>query len=199
MTILIEETDTNDNSVLYYTFYLYYKIQSLLKYINKDNNKFEANEIIDGLYLGCIDSSFDYNTLKDKGITHIISVIAGFEPPYPNDFNYLVINALDTVNTELFNNFYTAIKFIDDALDNNGKVLVHCIAGRSRSAAIVCAYIIHTFGMDVGNVIKYTKSRREIVDPNESFKIQLDDFYKIKYQTILIEDDDKDDNDFIII
>lgn len=199
MTILVEETDTTDNSALYYTFYLYYKIQSLLKYINKDNSTFEANEIINGLYLGCIDSSFDYDTLKNKGITHIVSVIAGFEPPYPNDFNYLVINALDTVNTDLFNNFNTAIKFIDDALDNNGKVLVHCIAGRSRSAAIVCAYIIHTFGMDVGNVIKYTKSQRNIIEPNESFKNQLSDFYKLKYQTIELDDDNQDDNIFIMI
>ena len=92
-------------------------------------------------------------------------------------------------HTDLFNNFNTAIKFIDDALDNDGKVLVHCIAGRSRSAAIVCAYIIHTFGMDVGNVLKYTKSQRNIIEPNESFKNQLIDFYKLKYQTIQIDDD----------
>ena len=43
--------------------------------------------------------------------------------------------------------------------------------------------------MDVGNVIKYTKSQRNIIEPNESFKNQLIDFYKLKYQTIQIDDD----------
>ena len=62
----------------------------LMKYYGYNTNVFEANEILNGIYLGNINSVYDIERLKSIGITHIISVIGGFVPPYPVDFNYLV-------------------------------------------------------------------------------------------------------------
>ena len=150
-------------------------------YLNKDN-LFEANEIIDGIYLGNINSVYDIKKLKELGITHIISVLSGFIPPYPEDFDYLVINAYDTENTNLLKTFETANKFIDETLyENNGKVLIHCMAGRSRSATILAAFIIKNFGMDVKNSIESIKIKRNIVEPNKSFLNQLNIYYREYY------------------
>ena len=85
----------------------------------------------------------------------------------------------------LFDNFETSNEFITDALDNNGKVLIHCMAGRSRSATIVSAYIIKTFGMDPENTVKSIKSKRKIVQPNNSFLEQLDKYYKKLYSEVI--------------
>ena len=44
-----------------------------------------------------------------------------------------------------------AVEFIDQALTNNGKVLVHCIAGVSRSASCVIAYLMAKNKMNYEN------------------------------------------------
>ena len=172
-----KDVDMTDNSLVYYTFYAYNRVLSNLRYFKTLENKFEANEIINDIFLGSISSCYDINELKNKGITHIISVIAGFTPPFSNDFKYLVINALDNENNDLTENFEFSNDFIQNALDENGKVLIHCMAGRSRSATILIAYIIKTFGMDVENAILSVQNKRNIVQPNKAFIKQLKNYY----------------------
>jgi len=172
------DVETSDYNIIYYGSYTVSKIKSLYTYLLGGN--FEAQEIIKNVYLGNIDSAYDYNKLKELGITHIISVIAGFYPSY-EDFNYLTLDALDTENTNLKDSFELCNNFIDEALDNNGKVLIHCMAGRSRSATILCAYIIKNFGMDLDNTLKSIKEKRDIIDPNTGFINQLNNYYNSLY------------------
>lgn len=172
---------TTDYSIKYYMNNLYTKANcSLLSNMNNDN-KFEANEIIPGVYLGNINSVYDFKRLKDLRITHIISVLSGFTPPYPEDFNYLVINALDSVNTDIQESFSKSNEFIDDAFGNCGNVLIHCMAGRSRSATILSAFMIKTFGSTVETTLSLIKKERSIIDPNEYFKEQLRIYYDMCY------------------
>ena len=181
MVIKFDESHTTDYNVVYYANNFYVKTNCILRQYMNTDGIFEANNIVDNIYLGNINSVYDIKKLKELGITHIVSVIAGFIPPYPEDFSYLVINALDTTNTDMFDNFNTANDFINDAIDNDGKVLIHCMAGRSRSATIVSAYIIKKFGMDPKNTVNSIKSKREIVQPNDSFLEQLDKYYNMLY------------------
>ena len=181
MPTQIKNSDTTDYTLLYFISDIYTKANCILKSYRNNDNTFEANEIMDGLYLGNINSVYDYKKLKELGITHIISVLAGFEPPFPNDFEYLVINALDTTNTILHKNFEASNQFIEEAFENNGKVLVHCMAGRSRSATILAAYIISKFGMNTENAIKSMQSKRDIVQPNNYFMSQLKNYYTELY------------------
>ena len=181
MPTQIKNSDTTDYSLLYFISDIYTKANCILKSYQNNDNTFEANEIMSGLYLGNINSVYDHKKLKELGITHIISVLAGFEPPFPNDFEYLVINALDTTNTILHKNFKTSNQFIEEAFENNGKVLVHCMAGRSRSATILAAYIISKFGMNTETAIKSMQSKRNIVQPNNYFMSQLNNYYTELY------------------
>jgi len=176
-----KEVDMTDNSLVYYSFYMYNRAVSNLRYFKTLENKFEANEIINDLYLGSISSCYDFDELKKKGITHIISVMAGFIPPFPDDFKYLVINALDNENNDLSDSFKFSNEFIENALDDNGKVLIHCMAGRSRSATILIAYLIHTLGIDVDNILLAVQNKRNIVQPNLAFMIQLKKYHHDKY------------------
>jgi len=175
-----KDVNMSDNSLVYYSFYAYNMIVS--KYFQNVKNDFEADEIIHGVFLGSINSSYDLDVLKSKGITHIISVILGYVPAYPDDFKYLIINALDNENNNISDVFQSCNNFINNALfEDNGKVLIHCMAGRSRSATILSAYIIDTYGMDVDNVLSLLRSKRKIVEPNSSFVKQLNNYYKHRF------------------
>jgi protein-tyrosine phosphatase len=83
------------------------------------------------------------NILLKKGITHILSVIDGLLPPHPKDFVYKCVEITDVKNSNILRHFRATTKFIEEALKTKGnKVLVHCFAGRSRSASCVIAYIM---------------------------------------------------------
>lgn len=173
------DAESTNNFLIYYSFCAFNKIIGGIN--NFFEKKFEATKILENVYLGNINSSYDYETLKKLNITHVVSVIAGYEPPFPNDFKYLVINALDDENTSLYNTFDSANKFIEDSYDNGGNVLIHCRAGRSRSACILSAYIINSFGMTPKITLDILKEKRPIVDPNPYFMKQLEMYYKDKY------------------
>lgn len=178
---LITKTVSNDSSLLYYTYMLMNRLNCNLRYYNYFGNTWEANEIVDGIYLGALSSSYNKEELKKKGITHIVSVLAGYEPPFPEDFNYMVINALDNQSSRLIDVFDEANLFITNAILNNENVLIHCAYGRSRSATIVAAYLTYTFGMDLQRVLSVLKSKRSIVEPNSNYIKQLEDYYKTKF------------------
>lgn len=178
MSIQVHDVKTDDYSLFYYGSYTISKIKSLFTY--SIGGGFEAQKIIDGVYLGSINSVYDYEEMKKIGITHIISVVAGFYPSDDN-FNYLILNALDTENTNLREYFEKCNQYIDEALENDNKVLIHCMAGRSRSVTILCAYIIKKFGMNVENALKSIKNKRDIIEPNQGFLKQLEQYYNYLY------------------
>jgi len=181
MNIKVEDVKTSDYNLIYYMNDIYTKLNCIIRSYSNNNNIFEANEIIDGTYIGNINSVYDFNKLKELGITHVISVLAGFNPPFPEDFKYLVLNALDTQNTDMSKNFKSANDFIDDAIENNGKVLIHCMAGRSRSVTILSAYIINRYGFPVEKTLDFIKNKRNIIEPNVGFKNQLIKYYDELY------------------
>ena len=56
-------------------------------------------------------------------------------------------------------------------------ILVHCHAGVSRSATIVCAYFIKTHGWSPAQALDFVRSKRERAKPNASFWQQLNEYH----------------------
>ena len=63
--------------------------------------------------------------------------------------------------------------FIDDALENGGRVFVHCSIGKSRSSTVVIAYLMHKFGWSLPEAFQFVKKRRTQAEPNPGFLAQL--------------------------
>ena len=141
-----------------------------------ENNYFNLSDNVDfnlvypNIYIGNYSTSTNLELLQGLGITHIITVLPTFNPPFPEKFTYLHVQAYDdeTQNLEPF--FQQTNQFISDALTQRGKLLIHCMVGRSRSVSVFLAFIIHvmqghfnqslvdtTSSNDVSNEIEYNK------------------------------------------
>ncbi|TPX35944.1 hypothetical protein SmJEL517_g01701 [Synchytrium microbalum] len=126
------------------------------------------------LFLSSLQPTLNKRTLQKYKITHIISVIDEEQPAFPNDFTYMTIPAIDSEETNLLGHFPDAVKFIEDAISSGGNVLVHCLAGVSRSATIVLAYMMKKYDMAPTSALKVLRTRRRIVSPNDGFLNQLE-------------------------
>jgi hypothetical protein len=62
----------------------------------------------------------------------------------------------------------------DDGIANPSSVLVHCAEGRSRSAAVVAAYLIARKGMSAGEALEAVRSCRPCASPKAVFVAALE-------------------------
>lgn len=85
---------------------------------------------------------------------------------FPNDLEYLVLDIDDSPEEDIKRYFDTCIDFI---LKDEGKVLVHCVSGISRSGTIAIAYVMKTQNMGVEEAWAYVREHRPIVHPNSGF------------------------------
>lgn len=89
--------------------------------------------------LHSLTSALSLERANDLGITHLMSVC----PDYPTAIgvtNHLSIPVQDSEYEDLLIHLPKACAFIQSALDQNGKILVHCVMGVSRSSTVVCAW-----------------------------------------------------------
>ncbi|KAH3763709.1 leucine rich repeat protein [Pelomyxa schiedti] len=142
-----------------------------------ENHSEEANEIIAGLFLGSAASAKCKALLQANRVTHIVSAIRTKRPLYPLSFRYLNVPVDDTDEDDILSYFPATMEFIDQARKAGSSVLVHCMAGMSRSATLVIAYIIFKFNCSVEKALSHTQQKRPIVWPNEGFIEQLNKWY----------------------
>ena len=95
---------------------------------------------------------------------------------HPKSFVYQSFDVLDNKDANIRKTFNAAINFIKRCRELNARVLVHCIAGVSRSSSVVIAYLIEEENWDLYTAYKHLQNKRFIVKPNESFRLQLAQF-----------------------
>ncbi|VDL99879.1 unnamed protein product [Schistocephalus solidus] len=119
--------------------------------------------------------------LKKLGVTHILNVTQDLPMAFEdmNSFQYLRLPALDCTEQNIYPFFEKAIDFIDGARQVGGVVLIHCLAGISRSASIVMAYMLYHTPLKVLEAYKLLQSLRPIAEPNFAFLGQLDNFRRL--------------------
>lgn len=132
--------------------------------------------LLDYLYIGSVGAAMHKATLKSLGITHVLIVAEKLPAVFPTEFTYKTLNLPDTVEADLLGILPEALAFIHQVNSENGKVLVHCFAGKSRSCAVCMAYLMQTQGMRVEEALEYIRSRRAVVQPNLGFMTQLHRF-----------------------
>jgi atypical dual specificity phosphatase len=138
-----------------------------------------ASEILPRLYL--TDLFTAETQLSALGITHVISVLED-APVFPEAhlLRTLHIPLSDSPGENILAYLPATTSFIHDALAESpdSRVLVHCLMGISRSATVVCAYLIATARMTADEAIVAVRAKRGIVCPNLGFRRQLDEYAK---------------------
>eukprot|EP00026_Physarum_polycephalum_P008812 Phypoly_transcript_08913.p1 GENE.Phypoly_transcript_08913~~Phypoly_transcript_08913.p1 ORF type:complete len:456 (+),score=104.39 Phypoly_transcript_08913:70-1437(+) len=135
----------------------------------------EPHEAIPGLYISSAKAARDKEALTKLGITHILTAAKALFPAYIGEYNYMLLDVQDWMGEDLLYYFDQAIKFIDEGR-REGNVLVHCMAGVSRSASVVIAYIMHAEKVSFQVAFEKLKKARPFVHPNEAFRRQLQIF-----------------------
>ncbi|XP_005099471.1 dual specificity protein phosphatase 6 [Aplysia californica] len=137
-------------------------------------------QVLPYLYLGSAKNSADLAQLQKYGITYILNVTANVPNMFENeqDFKYLQIPISDHWSQNLSSFFPQAIRFIDEARNNKKGVLVHCLAGISRSVTVTVAYLMSRQSMSLNRAYDHVKHCKPNISPNFTFMGQLLDFEK---------------------
>jgi len=144
---------------------------------------YNAHEIIPNLYLGNIKAASNIHFLKDKNVTHILTVAKNIEPRFPlSGIEYKIIPVWDDSTENLISHFSDTYIFIDKAIKSGSAVLVHCAAGVSRSATVVIAYLMKQNQWTVEQSRDFVFKKRSCIYPNEGFVEQLHNYHKNDYE-----------------
>jgi len=134
----------------------------------------EFQEAIPSLYIGSLLAAKNKQKLKSEGITHILTVANKIESlGHKDQYHWMRISVLDSFDEDLLYYVKEAIDFIDEGR-KNGKVLVHCHAGVSRSATIVLCYMMYNEKIPFFVAYERLKNARKVINPNPSFRRQLE-------------------------
>ena len=136
------------------------------------------NEVTNELFIGSMESSTDKNILQNLGITHIVVAGSYLKKNFPDTFQYYSIEINDADYENISQYFNNSFDFIDNAISNNGKVLIHCAAGVSRSSTILISYLMKKNKWKYDFTYDFVKKQRNCVSPNYGFIKQLQTYEK---------------------
>ncbi len=133
------------------------------------------------LYLGSGSSAKHAGVLKAYGISCVVNVSA-VVPNYhegSGEISYMKVPVYDAEDVDIIGALkdHGVMAFIHAGLEAGRGVLVHCCAGRSRSVACVCAYLISRYGWSVEEALGVVR-RVRVVSPNAGFLEQLSAFHR---------------------
>jgi dual specificity phosphatase 12 len=159
--------------------------------LEEEARKNRMQQILPRLWLGSKRAFDDEELLRRHNISHIVSVMPSLDDisdnpdgsgPLKATESYqtvlglrtrLVIPVFDLGSENLLRHFPVAMEFIDSAISNGGTVLVHCLAGASRSPTVVAAYLMETQQLSPQEAMLRIRTIRARARPPDYFVDQL--------------------------
>eukprot|EP00039_Didymoeca_costata_P030853 m.31741 g.31741 ORF g.31741 m.31741 type:complete len:304 (-) comp8344_c0_seq1:1473-2384(-) len=135
-----------------------------------------VQEIVTGVFVGCLEDVSDA-VLKEHGIKFLLTV-CDVEIELPTCVtHHKTIKIFDEPEEDLLTALPECVAFIQQALDNEVNILVHCISGVSRSTSVIMAYIMESQKLDCPHAFRVLKKAHRPAVPNEGFVQQLKLFH----------------------
>eukprot|EP00931_Biecheleriopsis_adriatica_P004398 TRINITY_DN106077_c0_g1_i1.p1 TRINITY_DN106077_c0_g1~~TRINITY_DN106077_c0_g1_i1.p1 ORF type:complete len:326 (+),score=69.52 TRINITY_DN106077_c0_g1_i1:164-1141(+) len=130
---------------------------------------------LEDVAIGCLKAARCGEELHTSaGVTHVINA-SGLDYPRCSEISYLDLPVDDKEDADISQHFEACGAFIDAARcgeGTSGVVLVHCKAGRSRSASLLAAWLVRS-GRSLEEALEAVKRARPIAQPNPGFLEQL--------------------------
>ncbi len=139
---------------------------SLTKKFECFDNKENYSKIIPNLYIGNIVASQDFSFIKKNNIKVIINCSNTIPNQFVlnSDIEYYrlpVDDSLEEYDIDLMAKLLPQyVEIINKSLTENKPVLVHCYAGRQRSAALIAAYLMYKYNYTIDEAYKLIISKR---------------------------------------
>ena len=156
-----------------------YKISLLYNRV-KHSNRFSRipwwNKILDFIYLGALPLRKHKTLMTDLGVKRVFSMVEPFEHEVSYAGKPLRVSDWDLEGVEFrtfpspdfrpisLETLYNAALFVKESVELKQAVYVHCKAGRSRSAAVVVAYLMLFKNLSYEDAVLLVRSRRPHID-----------------------------------
>ncbi|CAE1157466.1 DUSP [Acanthosepion pharaonis] len=135
--------------------------------------------ILHFLYLGSQRDAMSQDIIQVNGISYILNVTTTCkQPPFIQESHFLRIPINDNYFDKMLPYFHDAFQFLDKVREANGCVLIHCLAGISRSPTLAIAYVMRHLKMSSDDAYRYVKDKRPTISPNFNFLGQLLEYEK---------------------
>ena len=125
---------------------------NLKEELNMDNNEVKKSDedyseiIKDFLFISGYKTASTLSDLQNLKITNIINCSGDLcENLEFSGIHYLTLNIRDNVSENIECIFYKCINYIDEAKEKNGRILIHCYKGVSRSVSVLISYLIYLY------------------------------------------------------
>ena len=141
--------------------------------------------IKDKIYLGSAFNAATKSTLDTLNIKYIVNVTDKIENYFPDNYEYETYIIDDNDQQHIIpylEQSYLKIKEFQEK--NNGNILVHCVMGASRSASVVCYYLMREYNFNPKEIYNAMKLKRECVNPSYTFYNDLQHEYKKLNKTL---------------
>ncbi|XP_053376179.1 protein phosphatase Slingshot homolog 2-like isoform X3 [Mercenaria mercenaria] len=132
------------------------------------------SKILDHLYLGSEWNASNLDELQHNGVHHILNISREIDNFYPGVLHYMNVREWDVDQSDLLKYWEDTHRYINKARRRGSKALVHCKMGISRSASTVIAYLMKENKWSLQKAYEFTKSKRNIINPNPGFMKQLE-------------------------
>ena len=144
-----------------------------------------ANEIVDRLWLGDYHASQDETFLRSHHIDVVINCTKDlpFKMVAPTQYRVPLDDNLEEVeirNAALWS--YEIVHTIMKHHRAGDRILVHCMAGRQRSACSVAMFLILEKGLTTNQVIKMIRSKRPVAFMPQPNFLQSIQSFEERYQ-----------------
>ncbi|XP_047332671.1 protein-tyrosine-phosphatase MKP1-like [Impatiens glandulifera] len=134
----------------------------------------ECSRIMDHVYLGSDAVARNREILRQNGITHVLNCVGFVCPEYfKTELVYKTLWLQDSPSEDITSILYDVFDYFEDVREQNGRVLVHCCQGVSRSTSLVIAYLMLKERRTFEDAFQIVKAARGVTNPNMGFACQL--------------------------
>ena len=135
----------------------------------------QISAIVEGLYLSGA-RAVRPARIAELGVTCVVNATTELPNAPLEGVQVVAIRVPDEPSADLASHLAVAADIIHEEMSRGGRVLVHCVAGVSRSPALVLAYLVRHGGMALREAFLHVRAVRPSARPNSGFFSQLIEF-----------------------
>lgn len=133
----------------------------------------DCDHIIDNIYLGSCYNASNINLLNELEIKKIVNI--SYDVPNYHEnieyYNYKIKDdGIDDLDLDILD------KIIEFVKENDNKILVHCVMGKSRSASFIIYYLMKIHNLKLEDALDKLNEKRNVINPSIKFYNKLKEY-----------------------